>query len=45
MPSSGSIWLLLLGVMSTTLYFKGGMDITAEVLIELLRLDADSMKK
>jgi Skp family chaperone for outer membrane proteins len=30
---------------STTLYFKGGMDITAEVLIELLRLDAESMKK
>ena len=30
---------------STTLYFKGGMDITAEVLIELLRLDAEAMKK
>ena len=30
---------------SNTLYFKGGMDITAEVLIELLRLDAEAMKK
>ena len=30
---------------STTLYFKGGMDITDEVLIELLRLDAEAMKK
>ena len=30
---------------STTLYFKRGMDITAEVLIELLRLDAEFMKK
>lgn len=30
---------------SVTLYFKGGMDITAEVLTELLRLDAEAMKK
>lgn len=30
---------------STTLYFKGGMDITAEVLTELLRMDAEAMKK
>jgi outer membrane protein len=30
---------------SATLYFKGGMDITDEVLIELLRLDAEAMKK
>ena len=30
---------------STTLYFKGGMNITDEVLIELLRLDAEAMKK
>ena len=30
---------------SVTLYFKGGMDITGEVLTELLRLDAESMKK
>jgi hypothetical protein len=28
-----------------TLYFKGGMDITGEVLTELLRLDAESLKK
>jgi outer membrane protein len=25
---------------STTLYFKGGMDITSEVMVELLKLDA-----
>jgi outer membrane protein len=30
---------------SVTLYFKGGMDITSEVIIELLRLDAEAMKK
>jgi outer membrane protein len=30
---------------SVTLYFKGGMDITAEVLAELLKLDAEAMKK
>lgn len=30
---------------SATLYFKGGMDITAEVLTELLKLDAEAMKK
>ncbi len=30
---------------STTLYRKGGMDITKEVMVELLRLDAESMKK
>ena len=30
---------------SNTLYFKGGMNITDEVLIELLRLDAEAMKK
>ena len=30
---------------TVTLYFKGGMDITAEVLTELLRLDAEAMKK
>jgi outer membrane protein len=30
---------------STTLYFKGGMDITSEVIVELLRLDAEAMKK
>jgi len=29
---------------STTLYFKGGMDITNEVITELLRLDADATK-
>jgi outer membrane protein len=29
---------------STTLYFKGGMDITAEVITELLRLDAEATK-
>lgn len=30
---------------SVTLYFKGGTDITGEVLTELLRLDAEAMKK
>lgn len=30
---------------SVTLYFKGGMDITAEVIVELLRLDAEANKK
>ena len=30
---------------SSTLYFKGGMDITAEVLVELLILDVEAMKK
>jgi outer membrane protein len=30
---------------SVTLYFKGGTDITAEVIVELLRLDAEAMKK
>jgi len=30
---------------SVTLYFKGGMDITGEVLAELLKLDAEAMKK
>ena len=30
---------------TVTLYFKGGMDITSEVVIELLRLDAEAMKK
>ena len=30
---------------STTLYFKGGMDITAEVLVELLILDVAAIKK
>jgi len=29
---------------SSTLYFKGGMDITAEVITELLRLDAEASK-
>lgn len=29
---------------SVTLYFKGGMDITNEVVIELLRLDAEALK-
>ena len=29
---------------STTLYSKGGIDCTAEVMIELLRLDAESIK-
>lgn len=30
---------------SVTLYHKGGTDITAEVIIELLRLDAEATKK
>lgn len=30
---------------SVTLYFKGGTDITQEVLVELLRLDAEATKK
>jgi outer membrane protein len=30
---------------TVTLYFKGGVDLTQEVLVELLRLDAESMKK
>lgn len=30
---------------SVTLYFKGGTDITQEVLTELLRMDAEAMKK
>jgi outer membrane protein len=30
---------------SVTLYFKGGTDITQEVLAELLRMDAEAMKK
>jgi outer membrane protein len=30
---------------SVTLYFKGGVDITSEVVVELLRLDAEAMKK
>jgi outer membrane protein len=30
---------------SVTLYFKGGMDITPEVLSELLKLDGEAMKK
>lgn len=30
---------------SVTLYFKGGTDITAEVIVELLRLDAEASKK
>jgi len=29
---------------SVTLYFKGGMDITNEVIVELLRLDAEALK-
>jgi outer membrane protein len=29
---------------TVTLYFKGGTDITQEVLVELLRMDAESMK-
>lgn len=29
---------------SVTLYFKGGIDITGEVIIELLRLDAEANK-
>jgi outer membrane protein len=30
---------------SVTLYFKGGTDITPEVVVELLRLDAEASKK
>jgi outer membrane protein len=30
---------------TVTLYFKGGIDCTSEVMIELLRLDAEAMKK
>jgi outer membrane protein len=30
---------------STTLYSKGGVDITPEVLVELLRIDAEATKK
>lgn len=30
---------------SVTLYFKGGIDITNEVMVELLRLDAEETKK
>lgn len=30
---------------SSTLYFKGGMDITSEVLVELMLLDIAAMKK
>lgn len=30
---------------SVTLYFKGGMDITSEVLVELLKMDAEATKK
>lgn len=30
---------------SVTLYFKGGTDITSEVIVELLRLDAEANKK
>jgi|TARA_R110000737_G_scaffold80019_1_gene112086 outer membrane protein len=30
---------------TTTLYFAGGTDITAEVMVELLRLDKEEMKK
>ena len=30
---------------SVTLYFKGGVDCTAEVMVELLRLDAEALKK
>lgn len=30
---------------SVTLYFKGGIDCTPEVMIEMLRLDAESLKK
>ena len=29
---------------STTLYHKGGIDLTPEVMVELLRLDADAVK-
>lgn len=30
---------------SVTLYFKGGMDITSEVMVELLKIDAEETKK
>jgi hypothetical protein len=30
---------------SVTLYFKGGIDCTAEVMVEMLRLDAEAIKK
>lgn len=30
---------------TVTLYFKGGIDCTQEVMVELLRLDAEAMKK
>jgi outer membrane protein len=30
---------------TVTLYFKGGMDITGEVLVELLKLDAEASNK
>ena len=30
---------------SQTLYFKGGIDMTAEVMVELLRMDAEALKK
>ncbi len=30
---------------SVTLYFKGGIDIQAEVVTELLKMDAEAMKK
>jgi outer membrane protein len=30
---------------SVTLYFKGGIDCTPEVMVEMLRLDAEAMKK
>ena len=30
---------------SVTLYFKSGLDITSEVVVELLRMDAEAMKK
>jgi outer membrane protein len=30
---------------SVTLYFKGGIDCTQEVMVEMLRLDAESLKK
>ena len=30
---------------TVTLYFKGGTDITQEVIVELLKLDAEAMKK
>ena len=30
---------------SVTLYFKGGIDCTPEVMVEMLRLDAEALKK